>query len=47
MGHVALATLSLLDNDGATNKFSELSENLSENDNFLVDNFIKTEAYKE
>ena len=47
MGHVALATLSLLDNDGATKKFSELSENLSENDKFLVDNFIKTEAYKE
>ncbi|NOV01565.1 hypothetical protein [Paenibacillus planticolens] len=47
MGHVALATLSILDNDGATKKFSELVENLSENDKFLVENFIKTEAYKE
>ncbi|MRN53037.1 hypothetical protein [Paenibacillus monticola] len=45
-GHVALATLSLLDNEGAKIKFSEMVEGLSDNDKFLVDNFIKSESYK-
>lgn len=46
MGHVALATLALLDNEDAKDKFNELFESLSDNDKFLVDNFIKSESYK-
>ncbi|MDQ6423116.1 hypothetical protein RB620_27165 [Paenibacillus sp. LHD-117] len=47
MGHVALAALSLLESESSKKKFIELFENLNENDKFLVDNFIKSEAYKE
>ncbi len=43
-GHVAIATLSLLDNKDAQIKFNELFEEL--NDKFLVDNFSKSESYK-
>ncbi|MEE4562744.1 hypothetical protein V2U88_09810 [Paenibacillus polymyxa] len=45
-GHVAIATLSLLDNKDAQIKFNELFEELNDNDKFLVDNFIKSESYK-
>ncbi|MFU1794154.1 hypothetical protein ACM1RC_09820 [Paenibacillus azoreducens] len=45
-GHIAIATLSLLDNEDAKIKFNELFERLSDNDKFLVDNFIKSESYK-
>ncbi|GIP51365.1 MULTISPECIES: hypothetical protein [Paenibacillus] len=45
-GHVAIATLSLLDNEDAKIKFNELFERLSDNVKFLVDNFIKSESYK-
>lgn len=45
-GHVAIATLSLLDNDDAKSMFNELFDGLDDTDKFLVDNFIKSEAYK-
>ncbi|OXM83271.1 hypothetical protein [Paenibacillus rigui] len=45
-GHVAIATLSLIDNEDAKIKFNELVDGLSNNDKFLVDNFIKSETYK-
>ncbi|MEK3669054.1 hypothetical protein [Paenibacillus sp. FSL R10-2771] len=45
-GHAALATLSLLENEDAKIRFNEVFEGLSDNDKFLVDNFIKSEAYK-
>lgn len=45
-GHVAIATLSLLDNEDAKIKFNELFEGLSDNDKFLVENFIESESYK-
>lgn len=45
-GHVAIATLSLLDNEDAKAKFNELFEGLSDNDKFLVENFIESESYK-
>lgn len=45
-GHFAIATLSLLQSDVANAKFSEIYNELHENDKFLVDNFIKAEAYK-
>ncbi|KQY90204.1 hypothetical protein ASD24_25220 [Paenibacillus sp. Root52] len=45
-GHVAIATLSLLENEDAKIKFNELFERLSDNDKYLVDNFIKLESYK-
>ncbi|WP_432665089.1 hypothetical protein R9X47_02340 [Wukongibacter baidiensis] len=45
-GHAAIATLSLLDNEDANNLFNELFEGLDDTDKFLVDNFIKSEAYK-
>lgn len=45
-GHVAIATLSLLSHKDAKIKFNELFEGLSEDDKFLVDNFIKSESYK-
>lgn len=45
-GHVAIATLSLLGHEDAKIKFNELFEGLSDNDKFLVDNFIKSESYK-
>jgi hypothetical protein len=46
MGHVALATLSLIKDEGANEKYNELFKNLSENDKFLVGNFIQSESYK-
>lgn len=45
-GHVAIATLSLLSHEDAKIKFMEIFEGLSEDDKFLVDNFIKSESYK-
>lgn len=45
-GHAAIATLSLLDNDNARNTFNELFSVLNDTDKFLVDNFIRSEAYK-
>lgn len=45
-GHVAIATLGLVDNDYSKSKFNELFEGLNDTDKFLVDNFIKSEAYK-
>lgn len=45
-GHVAVATLSLLENEDAKIRFNEIFKGLSDNDKFLVDNFIKSEAYK-
>jgi hypothetical protein len=46
-GHAALATLSLLENEDAQNKFTEIFEKLSDTDKYLVENFVKSEAYKE
>lgn len=46
-GHAAIATLSLLENDDAKKRFNQIFEGLDDNDKFLVDNFIKSEAYKE
>ena len=45
-GHVAIATLALLDNSYAKSIFNELFAGLNDTDKFLVDNFIKSEAYK-
>lgn len=45
-GHFAIATLSLLDDKRYKNSFDELYSKLSDNDKFLVNNFIKAEAYK-
>lgn len=45
-GHVAIATLSLLNHKAANLKFNEIFEELNEDDKFLVDNFIKSESYK-
>ncbi|MEJ8553917.1 hypothetical protein [Tepidibacter sp. Z1-5] len=46
-GHAAIATLSFLDNKDAKTMFNELFESLNETDKFLVENFIKSEPYKE
>lgn len=45
-GHVAIATLSLLENEDAKVRFNEVFKKLSDDDKYLVDNFIKSEAYK-
>lgn len=45
-GHVAIATLFFLDNDDAKSMFNELFNELNDTDKFLVNNFIKSEAYK-
>ena len=45
-GHFAIATLALLDDEKYKNKFNKIFNKLSENDKFLVNNFIKAEAYK-
>lgn len=45
-GHFAIATLSLLDDEKYKSKFNDIFNELSENDKFLVDNFIKAEAYR-
>ncbi|MBD5134347.1 MAG: hypothetical protein HDT39_00080 [Lachnospiraceae bacterium] len=45
-GHVAIAALALLENDYAKSMFDELFAGLNDTDKFLVDNFIKSEAYK-
>ncbi len=46
MGHFAIAALLLLKNNNVENRAKELYDKLSEKDKFLVDNFIKAEAYK-
>lgn len=48
LGHVAIATLSLLDNESASSMFNEIFEELDDIDKFLVDNFIEsdTEMFK-
>ncbi|WP_152392601.1 hypothetical protein [Paenibacillus guangzhouensis] len=45
-GHAAVATLFLLQNEDAKIRFNEVFKELSDDDKFLVDNFIKSEAYK-
>ncbi|SFD39209.1 hypothetical protein SAMN04488168_13652 [Bacillus sp. 491mf] len=45
-GHAAIATLALLDNDDAKSMFNEIFGKLNDTDKFLVDNFIKSGAYK-
>jgi hypothetical protein len=45
-GHVAVATLSLLENEDAKTRFNEVFNRLSDDNKYLVDNFIKSEAYK-
>ena len=45
-GHVAIAALFLLQDDKATEKYIEIYNSLNDDDKFLVDNFIKSEACK-
>lgn len=45
-GHVAIATLLILDNEDARSKGNEIFNKLSETDKFLVNNFIQSESYK-
>lgn len=45
-GHFAIAALSLLKSDLAKKRYTEIYNKLSENDRFLVNNFIEAEAYK-
>lgn len=45
-GHIAIAALYLLQDNRARDKYVEIYESLSDDDKFLVDNFIETEAYK-
>lgn len=45
-GHFAITTLALLDDEKYKNKFNNTFNKLRENDKFLVNNFIKAEAYK-
>lgn len=45
-GHAAIAALSLLDNDDARSSYNQIISGLNDTDKFLVDNFIKSEAYK-
>lgn len=47
IGHVAIATLALIDDRQANEKFNEINESLNENDRFLVRNFIESETYKD
>lgn len=46
-GHVAIATLSLLHNKQAREKYIELYKTLSDEDKFWVDSFISSETYKD
>lgn len=41
LGHLAIATLFLVNNKSALQRFKQISNDLSDNDKFLVDNFIK------
>lgn len=41
LGHLAIATLFLVNNKSALQCFEQIYNDLSENDKFLVDNFIK------
>lgn len=45
-GHIAIATLSLLNNDEARRAYSQIINKLDETDKFLIDNFIKSRVYK-
>lgn len=45
-GHVALATLALVDNVTANEVYNNIFVNLKENDKFLIENFIQSESYK-
>ena len=46
LGHFAIATLSLLEDKDSRDKFDKIYKELNDNDKFLVNNFIKCEAYK-
>ena len=45
-GHVAIATLALLDNDDSKSRYEELYVKLNDLDKFLVDNCINSGAFK-
>ncbi len=41
MGHLAIATLFLVEDKSALEYFNQIYNNLDDNDKFLIDNFIK------
>lgn len=45
-GHIAIATLLILHNEDSKKIGNQIFVSLSETDKFLVENFIKSEAYK-
>lgn len=45
IGHLAMAALYLIEDESALDRFTQLHNNLNDNDKFLVDSFI--ERYKE
>ena len=46
-GHVAIATLLLVQDEEAMKRYLEICEELNANDKFLVTNFIESEVYKD